>query len=192
MFREKWDMEYGWYISMLPFSLFTSPAGCANLAAHFSLDTNDSIGKQPDLGTNASLKLHTMLIVLVGPKMYVASADVHCLGSTKAHIDLTSAINIMVHADKKSSGAMWTIFPRKDLESVMAFVQDKHPDFSDYHPIIHEHFFSESDLAQLADQGIHAYHFQQLPGEAVLIPAGCVHQVIGLFIIGWCHLNAIL
>ena len=68
--------------------------------------------------------LSTSLIsILIGPKIYMASADVIDMGSTVLHLDVASAVNLLVY-DALSSvsgakhGAYWLIFQREDAETI--------------------------------------------------------------------------
>jgi len=104
-------------------------------------------------------------------------------GSTKLHLDLTDALNLMVWAancpDGKPSDAAWDIFPpwaspflRKYFREHCAFTGPDDP--------IHAQCFymTPTMLDRFADEyNIRPYRIYQHPGQCVIIPAGCAHQV---------------
>jgi hypothetical protein len=123
-----------------------------------------------------------------GPKMYNAHGDEHNhlrQGSTRLHLDVTSAVNIMLYAvdlpDGSPGGALWHIFTPETASRLREFMR-QHPEiaYSGIGDPIHDQTtYLTPPLIQALDReyGIRPYTFMQHPGEAVYIPAGCAHQV---------------
>ncbi|GBE89655.1 hypothetical protein SCP_1603190 [Sparassis crispa] len=137
--------------------------GVLNLAAHFPLN-----GLAPDLG----------------PKMYNAFAspqDNEHHGSTKLHMDVTDAVNIMLWAasnhDGKAGSALWHIFPASSVAVLRNFLREH--GFTALGDPIHSQsmYLTPGLLDLLATYGVRPYVIHQHPGQAVFIPAGCPHQV---------------
>jgi hypothetical protein len=125
---------------------------------------------------------------MLGPKMYNAQAtmqddDHH--GSTRLHLDLTDAVNIMMWtatlADGTAGYALWHIFAAADLPLVRLFLvaegvfkgegDSVHSQTICITPTLLERLFVK--------HGIRPYVIRQYAKQAVFIPAGCAHQV-------WC------
>ncbi|KAL6299902.1 hypothetical protein BKA93DRAFT_741529 [Sparassis latifolia] len=138
--------------------------GVMNLAAHFPHN-----GIAPDLG----------------PKMYNAYGspqDSHHHGSTKLHIDITDAVNIMLWAMDGISGrpghAVWHLFKAESAPLIRKFLLDA--GISGVGDPIHSQnvYLTPEMLDSLAAKyDVLPYVIYQHPGEAVFIPAGCPHQV---------------
>jgi hypothetical protein len=105
-------------------------------------------------------------------------------GSTKLHMDLTDAVNVMLWAGQCSDGtpgyALWDIFPASASDIVRQFLQELGFGDVTMGDIIH----SQSVYITLAlkkilyeKYGVQPYTVHQYPGQAVFIPAGCAHQV---------------
>lgn len=123
----------------------------------------------------------------VGPKMYIAMEDHMKQGSTKLHMDLSDAVNILVHESISSTGrdggALWHIFSREDTPRLSQILK-AHPSYNGKGNPIHQQniYLSPSDLEVLKqDHGIVPFMIIQRRGQAVFIPAGCAHQVCSLF-----------
>jgi hypothetical protein len=123
---------------------------------------------------------------MVGPKMYNAQAtlqddDHH--GSTRLHLDLTDAVNIMIWAanlpDGKPGYAIWHIFAAADLPLLRLFFIEEGV-FMGMGDSVHSQTIciTPALLRRLSDKyGIRPYVINQYVGQAVYIPAGCAHQV---------------
>src|SRR5882762_1366788 len=123
---------------------------------------------------------------MVGPKMYNAEAtlqddDHH--GSTRLHLDLTDAVNILIWAANLVDGnpgyAIWHIFAAADLPSLRLFLI-KEGVFKGRGDPVHSQTICMTPalLQRLSDKyGIRPYIIHQYVGQAVYIPAGCAHQV---------------
>ncbi|EPQ59939.1 hypothetical protein GLOTRDRAFT_30135, partial [Gloeophyllum trabeum ATCC 11539] len=164
-FKTKFAHLYQDLIQATPAPDLTQPDGVWNLVAHFPLN-----GVVPDLG----------------PKMYNAygtQQDDHHHGSTRLHMDVTSAINLMLFATPEDNGALggaiWHIFPRSATPQLRRFLSETLEKGSNGDPIHNQQtYLTPSMLGRLrSDYGVSAYTIRQCPGEAIFIPAGCAHQV---------------
>ncbi|KAH7888104.1 hypothetical protein F5I97DRAFT_1865700 [Phlebopus sp. FC_14] len=142
--------------------------GALNIASHFPSNT-----VAPDLG----------------PKMYNAMASFESVGSkgsTRLHMDMADAINIMTYAsptpDGKPGCAVWDLYRACDAEKLRHFLRRKFKGPHQHDPIHSQQFYLDSALRkELFDvYGIKSHRVYQKPGQAVLIPAGCAHQVCNL------------
>ncbi|EIW61789.1 Clavaminate synthase-like protein [Trametes versicolor FP-101664 SS1] len=142
--------------------------GVLNIASHFPSNTI-----APDLG----------------PKMYNAMASFESQGSkgsTRLHMDMADAINIMTYASLTPSGrpgcAAWDIFRAEDTSKLRKFLKKKFKGQYQHDPIHSQQFYLDSSLRQelYKDHGVMSHRVYQRPGDAVFIPAGCAHQVCNL------------
>ena len=100
------------------------------------------------------------------------------ISSTNLHQDMADAVNIMVYAYTPDSCAIWHIFSAEDCSSISGYLQKKYPGHSGGHPIhSQQYYLQDIDLEILAAQGVLPYTIEQHKGEAIMIPAGCPHQV---------------
>ena len=87
-------------------------------------------------------------------------------------------MNVMTYS-RQNLGAVWTIFDVKDRAKVSSFLKG-HPSTSHVPgDPIHSRsiFLTEQLLKDLREYGVSYYQFTQMPHEAVVIPAGAIHQV---------------
>jgi hypothetical protein len=106
-------------------------------------------------------------------------------GSTRLHLDVTAAVNIMLYVADLPDGspgcALWHIFPPEAAPAIRKFIEDE-PE-AGYNapgdPIHNQTTYLTPSLLQMLAQkhGIHPYRILQRAGDAVFIPAGCAHQV---------------
>lgn len=91
-------------------------------------------------------------------------------GSTRLHMDMADAVNIMAHGR-----ALWHIFHGDDADTIRE-VFKRQCDSAD--PInSHKMYLTPGLLKVLEGKGIKPYTFEQTQGDCVFIPAGCAHQV---------------
>lgn len=118
--------------------------------------------------------------------MYNAFATVDADGSkgtTRLHMDMADAVNIMVYAepcvDGSPGGARWDLFRAEDAPLIRKFLCDRFNLASGLDPIHSQQFYLDKQLrAELyAKTGVRSHRVIQRKGEAVFIPAGCAHQV---------------
>ncbi|XP_019172118.1 PREDICTED: uncharacterized protein LOC109167549 isoform X2 [Ipomoea nil] len=90
--------------------------------------------------------------------------------------------------DLSDGGAVWDIFRRQDVNKLEEYLRKHHKEFRHTHclPVkkvvhpIHDQVFylSSYHMKKLKEEfGVEPWRFVQKVGEAVLIPAGCPHQV---------------
>lgn len=114
--------------------------------------------------------------------MYCATRDVFNQGSTKLHLDATSAVNLLVYgtsnADGTCQGATWLIFTREDAPKLSDWLRTKLKHLSHSDPVHNQRVFVTDDyLQELRVLNIVPFRIVQRPGDAVFIPVGCPHQV---------------
>ncbi|KDQ65025.1 hypothetical protein JAAARDRAFT_28691 [Jaapia argillacea MUCL 33604] len=142
--------------------------GVLNLASHFPANT-----VAPD----------------IGPKMYNAMASNEnpgSKGSTRLHMDMADALNIMTHAAPCPDGnvgyAAWDLFRAEDADKIRKFLKKKFKNAASNDPIHSQQYYLDVVLRKelFAEYGVKSHRVFQRPGEAVFIPAGCAHQVCNL------------
>jgi hypothetical protein len=156
------------FSNALPAPDFTQRIGVLNLYSHFPPGPT-----RPD----------------IGPKMYNALAgreEPGGFGSTRLHMDVADAVNIMLYASKRPDGtpgcAVWDLFRAEDADKIRAFLRGKFPDAKMTDPIHSQLFYLDSQLREElhAQYGVASFRVYQYPGQAVFVPAGCAHQVCNL------------
>nr|VWO97863.1 Zn(2)-C6 fungal-type domain-containing protein [Ganoderma boninense] len=165
-FCEKFLEYFRDFMEAVPIPSYTRDNGFMNLAAHYPKSRSGCKSFKPDLG----------------PKMYVATRDLHDQGSTPLHVDVTSAINLLVHVEPddveepSEVGATWEIFRAVDAPLIRAYLRRKgHPSTDPIHA--QDTYLTEDMLLELAQEHVKPFRISQALGEAVFIPAGCPHQV---------------
>ncbi|KAI0650954.1 hypothetical protein C8Q79DRAFT_998671 [Trametes meyenii] len=162
-FADKFKRHHEAFMNAVPMPSYTRNNGLRNLAAHYPEPPHPYRSLKPDLG----------------PKMYLATRDIDGVGSTPLHLDVTSAVNILVYAsDGKPSGALWHIFLPEDLDALREYLRSLSQD-TPHMDLIQARtvYLTPSMLDDLALRGIRPFRVQQQCGEAIFIPAGCAHQV---------------
>ncbi|KDQ07139.1 hypothetical protein BOTBODRAFT_39064 [Botryobasidium botryosum FD-172 SS1] len=167
-FKKAFPKLYKDFSGAVPVPNYTRRDGVLNIAAHFP-----SNALAPD----------------IGPKMYNAFESDEGpggQGSTRLHMDMADAVNIMLHSSRRADGttgtAAWDIFRAEDAGKIRQFLKAKFPK-SKVHDPIHsqEHYLDSTLRQQLCEEyGVKSWRIYQRPGEAVFIPAGCAHQVCNL------------
>lgn len=119
---------------------------------------------------------------------FAAREDAGGMGSTRLHMDVADAINILLHAspgpDGKPGCAVWDLFRAEDADKIRQFLMEKFDktQFKYQDPIHAQMFYLDSALrTELFEKyGVKSFRVYQYPGDAVFIPAGCAHQVCNL------------
>jgi JmjC domain, hydroxylase len=105
------------------------------------------------------------------------------------HLDVTCAINIMAYAAPATAdgeipsppGAIWDIFEPRDTQILNSYLRHKYPNMGVDDPVNRQLFYLSSDDLSILNTEKWGYtrpfRILQEPGDAVLIPAGCAHQV---------------
>ncbi|KAF8826368.1 hypothetical protein HHX47_DHR5000049 [Lentinula edodes] len=132
---------------------------------------------------------HNALAPDLGPKMYNAMAshqDSGSRGSTRLHMDMADAVNVMTYAadcpDGSTGCAAWDLFSAEDSAKLRGYLKKKFPGALTMDPIHGQQvYLDETMRKELAEEwGVYSFRVYQRPGEAVFIPAGCAHQVCNL------------
>ncbi|KAL5508510.1 hypothetical protein ACEPAH_6129 [Sanghuangporus vaninii] len=167
-FKTAFPELYDDFNRAVPVPSYTRRDGAYNIASHFPSNTI-----APDLG----------------PKMYnaYASSDTEgSKGTTRLHMDMADAVNIMLHAEPTPDGApgcaAWDIFRAEDSVHLRSFFKKNFKGRYQNDPIHAQQFYLDPPLrARLFEEyGVRSFRIYQRPGEAVFIPAGCAHQVCNL------------
>jgi hypothetical protein len=102
-------------------------------------------------------------------------------GSTRLHMDLSGAYNILLHSSsgESSDGAVWWIFKSSDAGRLREYMRHAIPGIKqDEDPINSQHhFLTQEHLDALGKLQILPTIIRQQVGDAVIIPAHCPHQV---------------
>lgn len=109
-------------------------------------------------------------------------------GSTRLHMDMADAMNIMTYAAPKEDGtpgcAAWDLFRAEDSDKIRQFLKSRTSTPAvkggpPQDPIHSQQLYLDDTLRKaLFDEfGVKSFRFYQQAGEAVFIPAGCAHQV---------------
>ena len=136
-----------------------------------------------------------------------SSQEAGSKGSTRLHMDMADAFNVMLYASDCADGspgyAVWDLFRAEDSDKIREFLRKKFAPGSAamsnsqqqtqaekaaalqiqaiavHDPIHSQHFYLDVELRrQLWDEyGVKSFRIYQRPGEGVFIPAGCAHQV---------------
>ncbi|KAI6128405.1 hypothetical protein EDD16DRAFT_1690312 [Pisolithus croceorrhizus] len=168
-FKSAFPELYEDFSRAVPVPSYSRRDGALNIASHFPSNT-----VAPDLG----------------PKMYNAMASSESpgsKGSTRLHMDMADALNVMTHAaptpDGKPGCAAWDLFRAGDSDKLRHFLRRKFKANNYQHDPIHSQQFyldSQSRKELFDTYGVKSYRVYQRPGDAVFIPAGCAHQVCNL------------
>ncbi len=101
-------------------------------------------------------------------------------GTTKLHLDVTDAINILVWSEGSDApAATWHIFSADHAPIIRQFLSEE-LETKDRKDLIHRQsqYLSDAMLTRLRDRfGVSPWMIHQSVGDAIFIPAGCAHQV---------------
>lgn len=161
---------------------YTRRDGVLNLFSHFPFNV-----VAPDIGSDrVFVRVDGPMIAdfqnFPGPKMYNANGNpvkTNTKGSTRLHLDMADALNIMAYAapdaEGGEGGAIWDIFRAEDSPRIRQFLSTK----EGQDPIhSHEVYLDDGARCELWKQyNVNSYRVYQKTGQAVFIPAGCAHQV---------------
>jgi [histone H3]-dimethyl-L-lysine9 demethylase len=108
--------------------------------------------------------------------MYSALRDKNGVGSTRIHMDVAPAFNILTHAESQGE-ALWHLFARKDAGPLAAWMRKRYD--IEGNPIHQQQtYLTGDDLTDLWNEAqICPYTIHQRQNHIVLIPPGCPHQV---------------
>ncbi|KAJ7477207.1 hypothetical protein B0H11DRAFT_2030245 [Mycena galericulata] len=166
-FKTAFPELYEDFSQAVPIPNYVRRDGALNFASHFPSNT---VG--PDLG----------------PKMYNANANLEKSdnkGSTRLHMDMADALNIMTYAAPDPDGgegrAAWDLFRAEDSDLIRQFMRVKFS-LNAKDPIHTQQVYLDDDARrELWDlHRVKSYRVYQTAGQAVFIPAGCAHQVRNL------------
>lgn len=124
-----------------------------------------------------------MLLILTP---YSLKGDVPRTGTTFCHMDKSGAVNVMLLSNVASNasgeiGARWQIWPSEAISGLAKAMDPSATQTSCQlaQPIISELSFVTPDAAARAFEisGIPCWIIDQLPGDMVVIPPSCPHQV---------------
>uniref|UniRef100_A0A673HV78 Probable JmjC domain-containing histone demethylation protein 2C n=1 Tax=Sinocyclocheilus rhinocerous TaxID=307959 RepID=A0A673HV78_9TELE len=176
----------------LPVPEYTDPEAHLNLASHLP-----SFFIRPDLGPR--------LCCAHG----VTTCPEQDFGTSNLHVEISDSMSILVYVGvakgngllegeildecikkrlkdpKETPGALWHIYMSKDLQKIQEFLQKADSDSEwdgDSDPLREGGWYLSPRLRQkLQDEyGIESRTFLQFHGDAVIIPAGALHQVMNL------------
>ncbi|KAF8632013.1 hypothetical protein AX17_004956 [Amanita inopinata Kibby_2008] len=167
-FKSAFPGLYDDFSQAVPVPDFVRRDGVMNMSSHFPVNVI-----APDLG----------------PKMYNAMASSLAegsKGSTRLHMDMADALNIMAYAPPCADGspgcAAWDLFRPEDSDKLRGFLRGRVQGIGIQDPIHSQQtYLDEVLLKELWETcGVKSYRLYQRPGEAIFIPAGCAHQVANL------------
>ncbi|KAF4574934.1 hypothetical protein EYR36_006286 [Pleurotus pulmonarius] len=167
-FKAAFPELYEDFASAVPVPNYVRRDGVMNIASHFPYNTIS-----PDLG----------------PKMYNAytsTSNPGSKGTTRLHMDMSDAVNIMTYAAPTITGepgyAAWDLFRSQDSDKLRQFLRKRFKGAFQNDPIHAQQFYLDEQLRrELWDTArVKSFRIYQRPGQAVFIPAGCAHQVVNL------------
>ena len=188
-FKDKLKRLFFDFVDMLPLKEYTHPtAGPLNLASKVP----DAVTYKPDMGPKCYIAYGRKEEEKAPGDLLQMDGD----SVTKLHLDVADAINVMVHSSSSCEGALWHIFRREDTSKLKAFLfrhktrfvhnqSNKDMDNITHHtvdPIFDQIFYLSSRALELLkeEEGVVPWTTTQKRNEAVLVPAGCAHQIRNL------------
>ncbi|KAL2622811.1 hypothetical protein R1flu_003016 [Riccia fluitans] len=184
------------FIAALPFEDYCHPTkGYLNLATKLPSNT-----VKPDLGPKTYIAYGSRTELTMGNSVTKLHCDISDAVNIITHIaDYTdrahqkeTRFQDCVNGEQRQTcgGAVWDIFRREDVPKLEAYIREHWREFRNHenmaqdmdHPIHDKTFYLDSShkLRLKEEYQVEPWTFQQFYGEAVLIPAGCPHQVRNL------------
>jgi [histone H3]-dimethyl-L-lysine9 demethylase len=123
-----------------------------------------------------------------GPKMYNSDGTMtenSSHGSTRLHMDITDALNVMLWAAQQPNGepgyANWQLFAPRDLDKIRKYLIENGHFKSNGDPIHSQSIYITTQMLHKlnVEYGVVPINIAQQPGMAVFIPGGWAHQVCG-------------
>jgi len=141
-----------------------------------------------------------------------SSQEAGSKGSTRLHMDMADAFNVMIYASNCADGtpgyAVWDLFRAEDSDKIREFLRKKFAPGSAamsngqqqtqaekaaalqiqaiavHDPIHSQQFYLDVELRKELwnEYGVKSYRIYQRPGDGVFIPAGCAHQVCSFYV----------
>jgi len=116
--------------------------------------------------------------------MYNALRDTGNHGSTRCHMDMTAAFNLMTWSGPTAEGepgyALWHIFAPSDASALRDFLKSYiPPERYDGDPIHSQSIYITSEMLKVLKEKhrVEPFTIKQRVGEIVFIPPGAAHQV---------------
>ncbi|KAL2467233.1 Transcription factor jumonji (jmjC) domain-containing protein [Abeliophyllum distichum] len=179
--------------------LQSEDTGELDLPAHVGDTTHlpNGIPKVPFYSSN-SPKVHTLSVVdenMSHDSESDSEESIICCGTIEKSEDtdeyfLAEDIESSCSSEDKrgnnSCGAVWDVFRRTDVPKLLEYLKRhsnelSHTCYSKHvvHPILDQNFFLDAfhKLKLKEEFDIQPWTFEQHPGEAVIIPAGCPYQI---------------
>ncbi len=150
-FRTKFPSLYQDFLGALPVPDFTRRDGVINIASFFP-----DIRTQPD----------------IGPKMYNAftgKETVDGLGTTRLHMDMADAINVMLYANEPTPGvtgcAVWDIYRSEDANAIREFLSVRFKNYRFHDPIHSQIFYMNEAIRRelFEEKGVFSFRIYQYP-----------------------------
>lgn len=179
-FKTAFPELYEDFQNAIPCGFVTRRDGVLNIAAHMPHNANP-----PDLG----------------PKGYFSQTsddNPGGQGSTKLHMDVADAVNLMLWSGTDAAGlpgrAAWDLFRAEDADKIQDFIFQLQVETlersgktasveslrkTSNDPIHSQFFYLDHSLRKRLweEKGVKSWRIWQRPGQVVFIPAGCAHQV---------------
>jgi JmjC domain, hydroxylase len=122
----------------------------------------------------------------LGPRMYNSMVSIQSSGgrgATKLHMDMVDMFNVMTYAssapDGGPGGAEWHVYRAEDVDKLRQFLRKRFQGSFQQDPIHSQQFYLDGEMRKelYETYGVKSHRLFQKPGDAILIPTGCVHQV---------------
>ncbi|XP_055963875.1 probable JmjC domain-containing histone demethylation protein 2C isoform X1 [Sorex fumeus] len=199
-FKTMMPARYEDLLKSLPLPEYCNPEGKFNLASHLpAFFVRPDLGprlcsaygvaaaKDHDIGTT---NLHVEVSDVVNILVYVGIAKGNGILS-KAGIlkkfeeeDLDDTLRKRLKDSSEIPGALWHIFPGKDIDKIREFLQKVSKEqglevLPEHDPIRDQSWYVNKKLRQrlLEEYGVKTCTLIQFLGDAIVLPAGALHQV---------------